>query len=370
MAAVMVYLNFEELRCEKNDWFSYLRMDEDSYRQLLSLVSPMIKKEDTCMRTAISPHERLTATLRFVATGCSYESLKFSTCISPQALGRIIPETCIAIRRALQADYMKFPKTEDDWRKVSEEFNATWNFPNLLGAVNGKHVNIVPPANSGSYFYNYKGRHSLVLIAIVNAKHEFLMCDIGVNGQVSEGGVLQDSQFYEKLCADQLHIPPPTKTKNSHVALPYVFVGDEAFTLRKNFLKPFSQEELNHERMMFNYRLSCAMQVVENVFKILEARFRIFKSPINMKLENIKGVVMACCFLHNYLLQTRGDTYTSGEEAVDPSYSSEQGIIPLLSLQRTYQEHIEDEALEARELFQQYFNTVAAKDCQDHEKLY
>ena len=73
----------EELRLEPVDWLNYLRMDEQTYLTLLSLVTPFIKKQDKCMRKAISPHERLIATLRFLATGRSYEDLKFSTCISP-----------------------------------------------------------------------------------------------------------------------------------------------------------------------------------------------------------------------------------------------------------------------------------------------
>ena len=101
-----VYL-LQELKSEPVDWRNYLRMDEETYEMLLSLVTPYIAKQNTCMRSAISPHERLSATLRFLATGRSYEDLKFSTCISPQALGRIIPETCRAIREALQPDYMK-----------------------------------------------------------------------------------------------------------------------------------------------------------------------------------------------------------------------------------------------------------------------
>lgn len=59
------------------------------------------------LRPSISPHERLTATLRFLATGRSYEDLKFSTLISPQALGQIIPETCQAIYSVLKNKYLK-----------------------------------------------------------------------------------------------------------------------------------------------------------------------------------------------------------------------------------------------------------------------
>ncbi|KAJ8728800.1 hypothetical protein PYW07_006496 [Mythimna separata] len=73
------------------------------------------------MRQAISPHERLCATLRFLASGMSYEELKFPTVISPQRLGVIIPETCKAILTVLK-DYMKVPATEEEWRVIARGF--------------------------------------------------------------------------------------------------------------------------------------------------------------------------------------------------------------------------------------------------------
>lgn len=95
------------LRLEVDDYRNYLRMDEDTYIELLNLVTPIIKKQDTIMRKSISPHERLSATLRFLATGRAFEDLKYSTIISPQALGNIIPDVCIAIIQVLSKDYMK-----------------------------------------------------------------------------------------------------------------------------------------------------------------------------------------------------------------------------------------------------------------------
>jgi len=59
------------------------------------------------MRRAITPHERLLVTLRFLATGRSYEDLKFSVSISTEALGVIIPETCAVIYEVLKKDYLK-----------------------------------------------------------------------------------------------------------------------------------------------------------------------------------------------------------------------------------------------------------------------
>lgn len=56
-------------------WLNYLGIIEETYMKLLSLVIPLIKK-DTIMRTETTPHER--STRRFLATGRSYEDLKYS----------------------------------------------------------------------------------------------------------------------------------------------------------------------------------------------------------------------------------------------------------------------------------------------------
>ena len=45
------------------DWKNYLCME--NYLDLLERITPLIKRQDNVMRSAITPHERLAATLRF-----------------------------------------------------------------------------------------------------------------------------------------------------------------------------------------------------------------------------------------------------------------------------------------------------------------
>ena len=58
------------------------------------------------------------------------------------------------------------------------------------------------------------------------------MVEAGANGRVSDGGVLSNTKFYEKLLDDDLKIPEPRQLPNSNETLPYVFIGDDAFPLK------------------------------------------------------------------------------------------------------------------------------------------
>jgi hypothetical protein len=65
------------------------------------------------------------------------------------------------------------PQNAADWLAVSDEFWRKWNYPNCIGALDGKHVVIVKPSKSGSIFMNYKQTFSLVLMAVVDANYKF-----------------------------------------------------------------------------------------------------------------------------------------------------------------------------------------------------
>ena len=55
---------------EPSDFKNFLRMDIETYNELLKIVEPLIVKQTTnYMRQPISPTERLSITLRYLATG-------------------------------------------------------------------------------------------------------------------------------------------------------------------------------------------------------------------------------------------------------------------------------------------------------------
>lgn len=92
---------------QKHIYGKFLRMDENTFEELLALVSPLIVKQDTPFRASISPSERLSVTLRFLATGDSYKSLSQLFRIAPNTITYIVPEVCDALYEVLKPNYMK-----------------------------------------------------------------------------------------------------------------------------------------------------------------------------------------------------------------------------------------------------------------------
>ena len=100
--------------------------------------------------------------------------------------------------------------------------------------MDGKYINIKQPKNNGSYFFNYKGTFSIVLLALVDANYKFIYVDIGCNGRISDGGVFRNSSLSTAIDENILNIPPARKVGAS--VLPYVIVADDAFPLKQNLV--------------------------------------------------------------------------------------------------------------------------------------
>lgn len=211
--------------------------------------------------------------------------------------------TCRAIERQIMQS--EFPRpTEQMWRDIASTFWTKWNFPNYLGAIDGKHVTITAPPNSGSQYFNYKKTFSIVLLALVDADYRFINIQVGDFGRANDGGVYSGSDVGIGMANNTLQVPADCALPGSgqQGPMPFTMVGDAAFPLKTYLMRPFPGQHLQRWQKVFNYRLSRARMVVECAFGILASRWRVLYSRMSMKPENADTVVMAVCILHNYLL--------------------------------------------------------------------
>nr|XP_022921038.1 uncharacterized protein LOC111429373 [Onthophagus taurus] len=201
-------------------------------------------------------------------------------------VSQFINEVCDALWKYLQPIYMPQASTEL-WETVISGFEDSWQFPNCLGSIDGKHVTIKCPPNSGSNYYCYLKKFSIVLLAIVDYDYKFICVDIGGYGKNSDGGIFEASSFGQRLSRGSLNIP-------SNRALP-----------GQNEETPLSRYDTRKEN--YNKRLCRARRVVENAFGILAQKWRLFYRPLELKIETSIKIVKATCILHNYLRTEKTD---------------------------------------------------------------
>lgn len=232
----------------------------------------------------------------------------------------IVHETCNALCKILCPLVMKMPNTEQEWKEIAKDFEDRWNLPNCIGAVDGKHINIDAVPYAGSTFFNYKGNHSIVLMAVVNAHRRFIYAHVGSNGRVSDGGVWNATSLsdYLKDTSNPLNIPAPKALPGRVNKIPYFLVADEAFPLKENIMRPYPSSDLNETKRIFNYRMSRARINVECAFGILSSRFQLLKKTLNFRPKKVELFVMTCICLHNLLTKDIDVTRKDNESNMNP----------------------------------------------------
>ncbi|XP_071628812.1 uncharacterized protein [Temnothorax longispinosus] len=371
--AVLPKLILEDLR-----FHNYIRMSATQFENLTLLIGADIFKQHH-IREPIDVAERLLMTLRYLASGDSISSICYQYLVGLTTAANIISETCQALWNNLSSIVLPADLSEDKWLTVANNFADKWNFPHCIGAIDGKHIIIQCPAKAGSSYYNYKGSHSVVLLAICDANYIFQFVDIGAYGRRSDGGIFKESVFGQKFENNEMKLPKPAPISKNGDNLPYCLVGDEAFPLKTYLLRPYpGKQNTEYEKRVFNYRLSRARRTIENSFGILANRWRIFRKPIILSVDNTMKIVQATVCLHNWLrmadLNEEENIQYVTPELIDRQ--NENGFVPgswradmetlsgMADITRSGNNSSTRQAAEVREKFLYYFNNDGAVDWQ------
>nr|CAI5841605.1 unnamed protein product [Callosobruchus analis] len=269
---------------------------------------------------------------RYLASGNTFTDIHYTYRLGISTISSIVEAVCDEVWKIMKNECMPDP-TEEKWREIAINFEKYANFPNCIGAVDGKHIRIVKPINSGSLCYNYKSFFSIVLLAVCDANFCFTYIDVGAFGKFSDSNVFVNSEFWNKLENDLLHIPKerPISGDEEMRSFPYVLVGDEAFKLTPHLMRPYARKNLNHKKKIFNYRLTRARRYIECSFGILSNKWRIFHRPLNVSFRLAKKIIKACCVLHNFVCSRDGYAFhhtlkTKGFRPINPAISVQNRV--------------------------------------------
>lgn len=175
--------------------------------------------------------------------------------------------------------------------------------------------------------------------------------------------IFAKSNFGQRIQKGEFNLPPPKKLPLSDVELPHVLLGDEAFALHENVMKPFPKKQslADQAKRIYNFRHCHARRTVENAFGILAAYFRIFNTPIQIDIKTIDNLILSGCLLHNILRKSKVPT------PVQCDYSAVNTNLISMSTQPACRAR--PNAIEIRNKFKDYFNGQGEVEWQNAEIL-
>jgi hypothetical protein len=159
-----------------------------------------------------------------------------------------------------------------------------------------KHYLIKCPLKADSQFYNYKSFHSAVLFAVADSDCSFILIDVGGYDRDNDSKMFSEYSTGKALSANKVNIPAQQKIGSTDSDIPFYLVGDEAFPLQQNLMKPFPRRQFYISKRIFNSRLSRARRTVECDFGVSVRKFGLFTESIETHLELLRLQYKALLF--------------------------------------------------------------------------
>ena len=190
----------------------------------------------------------------------------------------MLKEVCEELYTILVAHFLRPQSTKEEWKQISSEFLELRNKPHVIGAIDSKHVAMDCPKNTGSLYHNYKGFFSQVLLAVFDAKYNFILIDVGQYGRTNDSAVLKNSELGRRLESYSLNIPSEDIADKYYFKdgepfiLSYYMVGGEIFQVKDYLMRPYPgtrSGKLPIDQAVFNYRFSRAKHIKKNLLEFL-----------------------------------------------------------------------------------------------------
>ena len=199
----------------------------------------------------------------------------------------MVHRTCMAIVGILR----RVVGHPQDLEEVGNGFAASAGsqaFNVAVGAIDGCHIRVKPPAADGACYFNRKLFHSIQMQAICDHRGRFIDVFVGFTGSVHDSRVLRNSPvFYEAL------YPPEGRC----------ILGDGGYPCLTSpicIMTPYREPVRDPVRVLYNRRHARARNVIERAFGMMKARWRsIFFKALEVSPTFVPYVVTCCAILHN-----------------------------------------------------------------------
>ncbi|CAN8001423.1 unnamed protein product, partial [Ixodes hexagonus] len=210
---------------------------------------------------------------------------------------------------ALSPRLIAFPSDMDD---LAEEFQKLAGFPGVVGSLGGTHVNVRCPARRKRPVA--MGQElSLAVQAVSDPWLRFLDVFVGPPGDRRNMALLSLSPLGQRLEGfdDRYHL-----------------LSDLAYPPREFLVPPYGEESSDDPETLakqeFDALHGVTHAVVDDALALLKRRFRQLSRLEFFTLEKMSDFVLACCVLHNFLIDSEDAALNPPEESANADEEEEQ----------------------------------------------
>ena len=157
----------------------------ETFEYLCDLVRVDLQKQHTRFRSPVSVEERVGLALWRLATGNSYRSCGLQFGLGKSTAKSICSEFEQAVF-TLKDRFIKFPLTIQEIRNKMEEFEESYGIPQIMGAIDGCHIEINAPPDNHEDYFNRKQHYSVNLQGIVDSNLKFIHVTVGYPGSIHD----------------------------------------------------------------------------------------------------------------------------------------------------------------------------------------
>ena len=133
--------------------------------------------------------------------------------------------------------FIRFPETEAESQEHINKFAERSDFPQVVGAIDGTHIEIKRPDENCDDYMNRKGYYSVLPQVIADADYKFLDVTAGYARSMHDARMLRVSSFFHKAQNRNVLDAPVENVYGTNVDP--LIVGDGAYPLLPWLMKPY-----------------------------------------------------------------------------------------------------------------------------------
>ncbi|XP_017487762.1 PREDICTED: putative nuclease HARBI1 [Rhagoletis zephyria] len=224
-------------------------MSKDSFNMLCKKLSPYLPCPEVFVTPPLTISHQVALCLYKIASCAEYRVVGDVFGVHKSTVHKYFHLVINAILQ-LRAEYLYFPKLEEA-KTIAIAFQKITNIPNIIGAIDGTHIPILPPSDGYQDYVNRKGWPSIVMQAVVDNNYIFRDVSIKFPGSTHDATVFRESGLY-KYSSQMI---PNYYTDVNGMQTPMMLIGDPAYPLLPWLMKPYTGH-LEPEEESFNCYLS------------------------------------------------------------------------------------------------------------------